>query len=54
MTLIFGTILGFFLACLFMSTNKPTWMKNDFTPMHGDPHAGRDLSDAVGPDADVG
>lgn len=53
-TLILGTILGFFLACLVLSTDKPNWFRTEYTPMHGDPHVGKDLYDAVGPEIDVG
>lgn len=51
-TLFFGVALGFFLAIL-MQFSPSSW-RTDFTPLHGDPHVGSDLYDAVGPESDVG
>jgi glycoprotein-N-acetylgalactosamine 3-beta-galactosyltransferase len=51
-TLFFGVALGFFLAILMQFS--PNNSRSDFAPMHGDPHVGRDLYDAVGPETDVG
>jgi glycoprotein-N-acetylgalactosamine 3-beta-galactosyltransferase len=48
-TLFFGVTLGFFLAILLQFSPK-----SDYAPMHGDPHFGRDLYDASGPEIDVG
>lgn len=57
LTLILGTILGFFLAILLLSTpSKNNWLRrpNEFSPHHGDPHTGHELYDAEGPDQDFG
>jgi glycoprotein-N-acetylgalactosamine 3-beta-galactosyltransferase len=53
--LFFGVVIGFFLAILMsFSPNGPGFGSNGYIPAHGDPHAGRDLYDAIGPDGDVG
>lgn len=51
-TLFFGVTLGFFLAIL-MQFSPSSLNSNNFAPRHGDPHVGRDLHDAFGPETDV-
>lgn len=56
-TLFFGVALGFMLAIIMeFSPSRSGWLQstNEYAPMHGDPHAGHDLYDAIGPDGDVG
>lgn len=51
-TLFFGVALGFFLAIL-MQFSPNSLNSGSFAPRHGDPHFGRDLHDAFGPEQDV-
>lgn len=56
-TLFFGVALGFMLAIIMeFSPSRSGWLQSssEYAPMHGDPHAGHDLYDAIGPDGDVG
>jgi glycoprotein-N-acetylgalactosamine 3-beta-galactosyltransferase len=54
--LFFGVVIGFFLAILMsFSPNGPVFGGGtNYMPAHGDPHVGRDLYDAIGPDSEVG
>lgn len=53
-TLFFGVTLGFSLAILMQFSPNGSWNKSGYAPMHGDPHVGHDLYDALGPEGDVG
>lgn len=58
MTLIFGVVVGFSLAVVFVSNpNGSNWMSYSDHPHEvelRDPHTGNDLADAAGPIIDVG